>query len=143
MLCFFALAFCFVLLIIYVKTFYSEFEDIMRNARASKIDDALTTSSASTGLAVGALMAGLIAGAIGGVFFGITGGIVGGLIFGLLGGIVGMHTASFSTCCFRFAPILRPARAHKSKVYAISEQESPAVSPAFRRPGGGGQAGGR
>ena len=85
----------------------------------------LTTSSASSGLAVGALMAGLIAGAIGGVFFGITGGIVGGLIFGLLGGIVGMNAASFCTCCSRWSilrPILRPARAPR-KVYAIRDQD--------------------
>ena len=125
-LCFFALSFCFVLLIIYVKTFYAEFEDIMSNARASKTDEMLTTSTASTGLTIGALIAGLTAGGIGGVFFGITGGIVGGLIFGLLGGIVGMNMASFCTCCSRFAPIraivhiVRPARSHKSKVYAAS-----------------------
>ena len=124
-LCFFALAFAFVLLTIYVKTFYSEFEDIIRNARASKTDEMLTTSSASTGLTVGALMAGLIAGAIGGVFFGITGGIVGGLIFGLLGGIVGMNAASFCTCCSRWSimrRILRSTRAPR-KVYAIRDQD--------------------
>ena len=60
---------------------------------------ALTSNSASTGLAVGAVVTGLLAGAVGGFFFGITGGIMGGLIFGLLGGIAGMSMASFCSCC--------------------------------------------
>ena len=58
---------------------------------------ALTSSSAQSGLAFGALISGLLAGAIGGAFFGIIGGIVGSLVFGLFGGILGMSAASI--CC--------------------------------------------
>ena len=143
-LCFFSLAFCFVLLVIYIKTFFAEFAEVVKKASSqpmlafavapvcavvyaqstsllhiegclyphadgisrltqaratSMTAQALTSNSASTGLAVGAVVTGLLAGALGGFFFGITGGIMGGLIFGLLGGIAGMSMASFCSCC--------------------------------------------
>ena len=88
---------------------------------------ALTSNSASTGLAVGAVVTGLLAGAVGGFFFGITGGIMGGLIFGLLGGIAGMSMASFCSCCAEKKRLKRLSATVRALCHSQQDEGSPSI----------------